>query len=130
MKSLNPATVAKPGPGYAQGVAVGGTIYVAGQVAVDVAGAIVGQGDIVAQTRQTLTNVANVLSAGNATLADIVSTTVYLRDLGDYPGFARTWTEVFGEHRPARATVKAELVHPDLLVEIQVIAVPPDGTRA
>ncbi|MFI4933572.1 MAG: RidA family protein [Caulobacterales bacterium] len=123
MQILNPAAVAKPGAGYAQGVAAGGAIYVAGQVAIDAAGAIVGRGDLVAQTRQTLANVANVLAAGGMSLGDVVSTTVYLSDLTRYRAFCETWCEVFGEHTPARATVKADLVHPDLLVEIQAIAV-------
>lgn len=123
MKLLNPDTVATPGAGYAQGVAAGGSVYVAGQVAQDPSGAIVGVGDMVAQTRQTLANVANVLAAGGLTLSDIVSTTVYLTDLGQYRAFCATWCEVFGDHTPARATVKADLVHPDLLVEVQAIAV-------
>ena len=122
METLNPSKVARPGPGYSQGVAAGGVIYVAGQVAVAVDGQIVGKGDVAAQTRQTLENVRQVLSAGGLDLRDIVSTTVYLTDLSSYRVFSETWCEVFGEHRPARATVKAELVHPDLLIEIQAIA--------
>ena len=123
MRSLNPSTVSKPGAGYSQGVAVGGATYVAGQVSVDATGAIVGRGDLVAQTRQTLANLEHVLAAGGMTLADVVSTTVYLTDLTDYRAFCKTWCEVFGDHCPARATVKAELVHPDLMVEIQAVAV-------
>ena len=123
MKFLNPNTVAKPGPGYSQGVAAGSAVYVAGQVAIDTDGQIVGKGDMAAQTRQTLENVRHVLAARDLGLKDVVSTTVYLSDLAHYRLFAQTWCEVFGEHRPARATVKAELVHPDLMVEIQAIAV-------
>ncbi|MFZ5669454.1 MAG: RidA family protein [Pseudomonadota bacterium] len=123
MKILNPDTVARPGAGFAQGVAAGDAIYVAGQVAQDPSGAIVGIGDMAAQTRQTLANVAGVLAAGGLSLADVVSTTVYLTDLAGYRTFCATWCEVFGDHTPARATVKADLVHPDLLVEVQAIAV-------
>ena len=122
MRSLNPKTVSKPGAGYSQGVSVGGAIYVAGQVSVDASGAIVGRGDLVLQTRQTLANIGNILAAGGMTLADVVSTTVYLTDLTRYKAFCETWCEAFGDHAPARATVKAELVHPDLMVEIQAIA--------
>ena len=122
MKPINPTTVAPAGPGYSQGVAANGAIYVAGQVAIDVSGQVVGKGDIAAQTRQTLENVRNVLSAGGLGLADVVSTTVYLTDFAGYRTFSQTWCEVFGDHRPARATVKSELVHPDLLIEIQAVA--------
>ena len=123
MRALNPDTVAKPGAGYSQGVAAADVIYVAGQVAVDATGAIVGHNDLVAQTRQTLANIANILAAGGMTLADVVSTTVYLTDLTHYRSFCETWCEAFGDHAPARATVKAGLVHPDLLVEVQAVAV-------
>ena len=64
-----------------------------------------------------------VLAEAGATLADVVSTTVYVKDFSEYKLFDQVWQECFGAHRPARATVKAELVHPSLLVEIQAIAV-------
>ena len=123
MKILNPETVAKPGPGYAQGTSVNGIVFVAGQVSIDADGHIVGKGDIVAQTRQTINNVRAVVEAGGLTLSHIASTTVYVKDLADYKGFAETWVAMFGNHTPARATIKADLVHPDLLIEIQAIAV-------
>ena len=122
MELLNPITIAKPGPGYAQGTSVGGIVFVAGQVSIDAQGQIVGKGDIVTQTRQTLNNVRAVVEAGGLTMRDIASTTVYVKDLADYKGFAETWVAVFGDHAPARATVKADLVHPDLLIEVQAIA--------
>ena len=123
MKILNPKTIASPGQGYSQGIAANGAVYVAGQVAVAADGKIMGTGDIAVQTRQTLENVRGVLAEGGMALSDIVSATVYIKSLADYPAFAQTWCAVFGEHRPARATVKADLVHPDLLIEIQAIAV-------
>ena len=123
MDLLNPETVAKPGPGYSQGVRATGTVFVAGQVAIDAAGAIVGKDDIAAQTRQTLENVRLVLAAGGMDLTHVVSTTAYLTSFAHYKVFCAVWCEVFGDHRPARASVKADLVHPDLLVEIQAIAV-------
>ncbi len=122
MKILNPKTLAPPGAGFSQGILANGTIYVAGQVSLSPAGEIVGKGDIAVQTHQTLQNVQSVLAEGGMFLTDIVSATVYLKDLAHYRVFAQTWCEVFGEHRPARATVKADLVHPDLLIEIQAIA--------
>jgi len=123
MEILNPPSVAKPGAGYSQGIAAGGAVYVAGQVSIDASGAIVGKNDMVAQTRQTLANVAAVLAAGGLGLADVVSTTVYVTDFAHYKAFAETWVAVFGDHAPARATVKAALVHPDLLIEVQAVAV-------
>ena len=76
-----------------------------------------------AQTRQTIANIVAVLAEAGATLADVVSTTVYVKEFSEYKIFDQVWQECFGTHRPARATVKTELVHPALLVEIQAIAV-------
>lgn len=122
MDVINPTHIAKPGPGYAQGTKAGGMVFVAGQVAIDANGQIVGKGDIVAQTRQTLANVLAIVEAGGLTLVDVVSTTVYIKDYSDYKRFAETWVAVFGSHTPVRATIKADLVHPDLLIEVQAIA--------
>lgn len=124
MEIINPLGVAKAGPGYAQGTKAGGVVYVAGQVGIEASGQIVGKGDIAAQTRQTLANVRAVVEAGGLTMGDVVSTTVYIKDYADYKLFAETWVAVFGDHTPARATVKADLVHPDLLIEVQAIAAP------
>ena len=124
MEVINPQAIAKPGPGYAQGTKAGGMVFVAGQVGIDASGQIVGKGDIAAQTRQTLANVSAVVEAGGLSMNDVVSTTVYIKDYADYKQFAETWVAVFGDHTPARATIKADLVHPDLLIEVQAIAAP------
>jgi enamine deaminase RidA (YjgF/YER057c/UK114 family) len=75
---LNPAGLPTPISHYSNGVKVGDTIYVSGQVALDGDGRLVGPGDVVAQTRQVLENVRRVLAAGGATLDDVVKVTVYL----------------------------------------------------
>jgi reactive intermediate/imine deaminase len=123
MQLINPSTVLPSAGGHSQGVSVGGVVYVSGQVAATAAGELVGPGDIAAQTKQTLENVRLVLDAAGLGLADVVSATVYIADMAHYGGFAQAWAEVFGDHAPARATVRADLVHPDLLVEIQAVAV-------
>lgn len=125
MKRINPATVMKPQGGYSQGILAGELIFVAGQVGLDANGTPVGDAGMAAQTRQTLANVAAVLAEAGATLADVVSATVYVKDFSEYRVFDQVWQERFGGHKPARATVKAELVHPALLVEIQAIALRP-----
>ena len=123
MKIINPGTVVPPQGGYSQGIQAGDLIFVAGQVGVDANGKPTGDGGMAAQTQQTIANVAAVLAEAGATLADVVSATVYVKDFSEYKIFDQVWQECFGTHRPARATVKAELVHPALLVEIQTIAV-------
>ena len=125
MNFINPPTVMTPPGGFSQGVEAGGLIFVAGQVGVDAQGKPVGDFGIAAQTRQTIANVAAVLAASGATLADVVSATVYVKNLDDYKVFNQVWDECFGGHKPARATLIADLVMPALLVEIQCIAVRP-----
>lgn len=123
MKTINPTGVMTPTGGYSQGVEAGDLIFVAGQVGVDAHGKPTGDGGMAAQTRQTLANVAAVLAEAGATLADVVSTTVFVKDFSDYKLFDQVWQECFGGHKPARATVRAELVDPRLRVEVQAIAV-------
>ena len=127
MKVINPGTVMPPQGGYSQGIQAGDLIFVAGQVGVDTHGKPSGDAGMAAQTRQTIANVAAVLAEAGASLADVVSATVYVKEFSEYKIFDQVWQQCFGTHRPARATVRAELVHPALLVEIQAIAVRRDA---
>ena len=125
MKIFNPDTVMTPVGAYSQGIEAGGLIFVAGQCGVDVNGKPTGDGGMAAQTRQTIANIEAILAAAGATLADVVSTTVYVKNFSEYKLFNEVWQECFGTHKPARATVQAEMVMPQLLIEIQAIAVRP-----
>ncbi len=120
MRLLDPDDAPRAVSHYAQGAAVGPLVFVAGQVGISPAGKLA-EG-IEAQTRQALANVAAVLRAAGATLRDVASTTVYLTDFANYKGFDAEYGKAFGDHRPARATVRADLVVPPLLVEIQAVA--------
>ena len=123
MKLINPSTVLTPMGGYSQAVAVDKLIFVAGQCGVDVDGKPTGDGGMAAQTRQTIVNIAAILAAEGASLDDVVSTTVYIKDFAEYQLFDQIYRECFGNHKPARATVQAGMVAPQLLVEIQAIAI-------
>ena len=123
MQVINPPDVLRPQGGYSQGIVAGDLVFVAGQVGVDAHGQPTGDGGMAAQTRQTLANLAAVLRDAGAALGDVVSTTVFVKDFTEYAVLDRVWQECFGNHKPTRATVKAELVHPALLVEVQAIAV-------
>ena len=120
---LNPETVATPLANYRQVVRKGAIVTTAGMVGIDPDGNLVGEGDIVAQTRKTLDNIRLALEAVGASVADIVKTTVYLTDFAEYKGMNTAFDEFFTDHPPARATVRAELVRPEFLVEIDAIAV-------
>ena len=123
MEVFNPADVLPPRGGYSQGIKAGNLIFVAGQVGVDALGKPTGDGGMAAQTRQSIANLAAVLRDAGAALTNVVSATVFIKDFTEYAVFDSVWQECFGGHKPARATVKAELAHPMLLIEIQAIAI-------
>jgi enamine deaminase RidA (YjgF/YER057c/UK114 family) len=120
-------------PAFSQVVAVSGaakTIYVGGQNAVDAAGNIVGKGDIAAQTAQVFRNLEIALAAAGASLEHSIKWTIYLvqgQPLG--PGFA-VYQRVWGT-RPNPPLVTgvyvAGLAHPDFLIELEAVAVVPEG---
>jgi 2-iminobutanoate/2-iminopropanoate deaminase len=122
MEPISPAGLPGFVAGYSHGYKAGNLVFVAGQVAVDEHGTLVGKGDIASQTRQVLDNVRKVLQAVDLDLKDVVSTTVYITDFENYDAYSKTYQEVFSGHAPARATVRADLVQPDFLIEIQAVA--------
>ena len=101
------------------------TIFVAGQLARDARGEVVGKGDMRAQIRQTGENIKAALAAAGATLNDIVKTNTYVTDLEEFFKHTDVRMEYFGA-LPTSTTVEVRrLAHPDLLVEIEVIAMLP-----
>ena len=107
---------------YSQGIVAGDFIYLAGQVAFDENNQLVGGDDVTAQTHQVIKRMRIALEEAGASLQDVVSSTVYLKNLDDFAAFNRAWSEDFGDHKPARATVRAEMAIPELLVEVQAVA--------
>ena len=129
MTPVNPATLSKPA-GYSHGwEAQGGkTLYLAGQVALDGAGAVVGKGDLVAQFRQVAENLKALVTARGGTLNDMVKLTIYVLSKADYKARAReigaVYREYFGRHYPAMTLVQvAGLYDDDCLIEIEGVAV-------
>lgn len=116
------AAPAPLGP-YSQAVRAGGFVFVSGQLALDPAsGAPMGPGDIRVQTRAVLDAIAAILGAGGGTLADVVKTTVFLTDLGDFAGMNEVYGQAFRAPFPARSTVEVSRLPPGLLVEIDAVA--------
>ncbi len=125
MTILQPAALIEPRFHYSPGSKRGSLIFVAGQVAYDGQGQLQGPGDVAAQTKQTLQNLAAVLTEGGAGLGDVMKTTVFLKDIADFAAMNAVYADFFGSHKPARSTVQAQLVRPELLVEIEAYAVLP-----
>ena len=108
---------------YSQAIVSGHEVFTAGQIALDPSTMeIVGE-DVATQTEQVLTNLAAVLDAAGASLSQVVKTTVYLADMGDFPAMNAVYERHFGNHKPARSTVQAAGLPKQALVEIDAIAV-------
>lgn len=113
-------------PSYVHAIRAGNTLYLAGQVARDEHGAVVGQ-DAAAQARQVYTNIGRVLTAAGARWTDVVKVTTYLVDRADSQAVSAVRFEHFGDHRPPHTgLIVAGLGSPDLKVEVDVIAVLPE----
>ena len=111
---------------YSQAVKGGGALYCSGQIALDPAtGALLGDGDVEAETRRVMQNLEAVLAAAGVGFDAVVKTTIYLTDLGD---FTRV-NEIYGERvpaaPPARATVQVAALPKGAKVEIDAIALLP-----
>ena len=108
---------------YSQAVSVGNLLFTSGQIPIDPAtGEFAGQ-DIKIQTRQSLTNISNILAAAGASMADVVKTTVLLNDIADFAAMNEVYAEFFTEPYPARAAFQAAGIPKGALVEIECVAV-------
>ncbi|WP_062358106.1 RidA family protein [Herbidospora yilanensis] len=84
--------------------------------------------DIRAQTRAVIENIADILASAGAGLSDLVQVTTYLVNMNDFGGYNEVYAEYFDETGPARTTVAVhQLPHPHLLIEIQAVALLPEG---
>jgi 2-iminobutanoate/2-iminopropanoate deaminase len=119
---VNPSHFAPPVGPYSQAVCVGDMVFLSGQAAVDLDNNVIAPGDVAEQTRVTLARMRDILAELGAGLDQIVTATVFITDTRLFGDFNMAWEEVFGTHRPARATVRTDLMIDGLLVEIQSIA--------
>jgi reactive intermediate/imine deaminase len=119
--------VATPAGIMSQGVAVpsGRMVFVSGQVARGVDGQLVGRGDIQAQTRKVLENIRSVLAEAGATMDDVTKVTVFVTNLAEhFSAIHEVRAEFFSSDYPASTLVEiSRLVDPDMLIEIEAIAV-------
>ncbi len=119
-------TTAAPAPvgPYNQAVLAGGWLYCSGQIPLDPAtGVMVGDGDVAEETHQVLKNLVAVLNEAGATPAQVVRTTVFLADLGDFQTVNQLYADVFGDGvSPARACVQVAALPKGARVEIDCVA--------
>ncbi len=107
---------------YSQAIGAEKMVFTAGQIAINPATGELIAGGVEEQTRQVLHNLRNVLEAAGSNLENVVKTTVFLQEMGDFPKMNAVYAEYFGENPPARSTVAVAALPKGGLVEIEAIA--------
>ena len=107
---------------YSQAVRTEKMVYTAGQIGLDPVTMEIVSGGVEAETRQVLNNLKQVLEAANSGLSYVVKTTVFLRDMADFPKMNAIYAEFFPEKPPARSTVAVKTLPKNVAVEIEAIA--------
>ena len=107
---------------YSVAIQTGDFVFCSGQTGIDPATDDLVSPDLEAQTRQVLTNLKNVLEAAGTSLEKVVKTTVFLRDMTDFPKMNAIYAEFFGENPPARSTIAVAGLPKGGIVEIEAIA--------
>jgi 2-iminobutanoate/2-iminopropanoate deaminase len=107
---------------YSQAVVHDGIVYLSGQIAIEPATNQLIEGDVVAQTHRVLGNLKAVLEAAGSSLGAVLRTTVFLKDMADFPKMNEVYGQYFNADPPARSTVQAARLPRDVAVEIDAIA--------
>jgi 2-iminobutanoate/2-iminopropanoate deaminase len=119
---VRPAASAPAAGPYSHGVRVGDFLFCAGQVPVDPATGQLISGDIRAQTERALLNINLILQDQGLTMANVVKTTVFMTNLGEFTAMNETYARFFLKEPPARSTVQVSALPRGANVEIEVIA--------
>jgi 2-iminobutanoate/2-iminopropanoate deaminase len=130
MKAIVATSSAPPAIGpYSQAVRVGDWLFLSGQIGLDPATGELVAGGVLAETERVLANLRAVIEAAGASLRDVVRTTIYLADLGDFPQVNAIYAGWFEQPYPARATVGVAALPRGARVEIDAIAVFGNASR-
>ena len=107
---------------YSQAIRTNGMIYCSGQIPINPATGAIEAKTIEEQTTQSITNLKNVLEKAGSSLAKVVKTTVFIKDMNDFAALNKVYAELFGDTKPARSCVEVARLPKDVLVEIECIA--------
>ena len=107
---------------YSQAVKTGSLVFCSGQIPINPATGTVEAATIEDQTRQSIENLAAVLSAAGSSLSRVVKTTVVIKDMNDFAALNKVYEELFGTTKPARSCVEVARLPKDVKVEIECIA--------
>ena len=108
---------------YSQAIEANGIVFVSGQLPINPATGQFAEGGIGELTRQSLTNIRNILAEAGLTMDNVVKTSVFLADMADFAGMNAVYAEFFPGTAPARSAVAVKTLPKDARVEIECIAV-------
>ncbi len=108
---------------YSQAVIAGNTLYCSGQIAIDPSTGKFSDGNITEQAHLCIKNIKNILKAANMNLTNVVKTSCFLKEMGDFAEFNEVYAQYFNENKPARSCVAVKELPKGALVEIEVIAI-------
>lgn len=106
---------------YSQAIALGNTVYTSGMLPINAEGNL--KEGIIDQTHQALKNLQTVLAEAGFSLEDVVKTSVFMTDLGQFQQMNEVYSQYFSDHHPARTTVEVAKLPRDARIEIELIAV-------
>ena len=107
---------------YSQAIRANGMIYCSGQIPINPATGAIEAQTIEGQTTQAITNLKNVLEKAGSSLAKVVKTTVFIKNMNDFAALNKVYAALFGETKPARSCVEVARLPKDVRVEIECIA--------
>ena len=107
---------------YSQAIRANGFVFVSGQIAIDPVTQQVISGDVSTQTERVIRNLSAILNAAGSNLNQVVRSTVFLKNMGDFGAMNAVYGQYFTQEPPARSTVEVARLPKDVLVEIDVIA--------
>lgn len=117
-------TSVHPTRGYSHAAKAGNTLFIAGQIAQDQGGGLVGKGDMAAQTRQVFSNLRNILDEAGGSLANIVKMTTLITHFANIDAYRTVRNEFFSDPMPPNTLMVIDsLASPDFLIEVEAIAV-------
>jgi 2-iminobutanoate/2-iminopropanoate deaminase len=122
-KVITAANGAKAIGPYSPAIQMGDMLFCSGQGPMNPATGQMAEGDIGAKTRQVMENLGALLAAAGYTWADVVKTTVFLKDMNQFAGMNEVYGSYFAKDPPARSTIQAARLPRDIDVEIELIAV-------
>jgi 2-iminobutanoate/2-iminopropanoate deaminase len=108
---------------YSQAIKTDNFLFLSGQLGLDPVTNDFIAGNVAEQTRQSLTNLKNVVETAGGKMANVVKTTVFLKDMADFPVMNGVYAEFFPENPPSRSTVQAAALPKGGLIEIEAIVI-------